>query len=277
MVLSKEDNKFDKIKKVCYNKQAFFINKNNKMRRKRIFPMTKKEKKIFLWFMFFLISIFIYQVYNDIWPLILFFLFLIYYYLKKKNLIRKEDISFKKDKGFYRSVDYKDTYYYKNKINNNLKEIDNKDYTKKIDNIVLETKESINKNFVYKKKEFLLTKTELKFYNFLNEIISNEYTIMCSVRLIDILQPVYKKDIVAKNKVIQKQIDFLVCSKGYLNPILAIELNDSSHKQQKRYERDNFLDLAFQSAWLPLLFISTNDMNKTNYLKSIFSDFIKVI
>jgi very-short-patch-repair endonuclease len=143
---------------------------------------------------------------------------------------------------------------------------------------ILNTKKDFNNSFnlKYKKKDFLLTKKELSFYNFLVDNISDKYSVMCSVRLIDIIEPLDKKDFTARAKVIQKHIDFLVCSKWYLNPILAIELNDTSHRNSKRYERDNFLDLVFQSAWLPLLFVSTRDLGKKEYLKSLLSDFIEI-
>ena len=97
---------------------------------------------------------------------------------------------------------------------------------------------------------------------------------MCSVRVIDIIEPVDKKDFIAKSKIIQKHIDFLVCTKWYLNPVLAIELNDWTHRTKDRYERDNFLDLAFQSAGLPLLFVSTRDMQKKEYVRSLLSEFV---
>lgn len=130
--------------------------------------------------------------------------------------------------------------------------------------------------FKYKKKQFLLTKKELSFYNFLKNNIPDKYSIMCSVRLIDIIEPVDKRDYTAKAKIIQKHIDFLIVTSWYLNPVLAIELNDSSHRDPKRFERDNFLDLAFQTAWLPLIFVSTRDLDKKEYLRKLLSEFIEL-
>jgi len=130
--------------------------------------------------------------------------------------------------------------------------------------------------FKYKKKQFLLSKKELSFYNFLRDNISDKYSIMCSVRLIDVIEPVDKRDYTAKAKIIQKHIDFLIVTSWYLNPVLAIELNDSSHRDSKRFERDNFLDLAFQTAWLPLIFVSTRDLSKKEYLKKLLSEFIEL-
>jgi len=74
----------------------------------------------------------------------------------------------------------------------------------------------------YRKKQFLLTKKELRFYNILKELILDKYVIMCSVRLIDIIEPANKKNYTARAKVIQKHIDFLICSRWYLSVCLII-------------------------------------------------------
>jgi len=39
----------------------------------------------------------------------------------------------------------------------------------------------------------------------------------------------------------------------YFDPILAIELDDSSHREGRRRERDSFVDDALSAAELPLL------------------------
>ena len=177
----------------------------------------------------------------------------------------------------------------KQKKKENLKEkiIQRWEYEDKLkeevsDNLLKIREEEIEKNikkqnnwFVYKKKDFLLTKTELKFYYILKEILWDKYQIFCQIRAIDLIQPLHN-DLTSKNKIIQKHIDFVICSPKWFQPKLAIELNDPTHKKSKRYERDNFLDLAFQSAWMPLIFISTSDMKRKEYLKSLFSEFLEI-
>ena len=50
-----------------------------------------------------------------------------------------------------------------------------------------------------------------------------------------------------------KHADFLLCDRLTGRPRLIIELDDSSHKQRRRRERDAFLDLLCASAGLPIL------------------------
>ena len=45
----------------------------------------------------------------------------------------------------------------------------------------------------------------------------------------------------------------MLTDKNYLNPLLAIELDDSSHYRNDRVERDDFVEDAFEDAGLPLL------------------------
>ncbi len=55
------------------------------------------------------------------------------------------------------------------------------------------------------------------------------------------------------NKIQSKHIDFVLCNKNEIKPILAIELDDSSHQKPDRQKRDEFVDNALKQAGLPLL------------------------
>lgn len=48
-------------------------------------------------------------------------------------------------------------------------------------------------------------------------------------------------------------MDFVICDKKNISPILAIELDDSSHLRQNRMERDEFINQVFEDIELPLL------------------------
>jgi len=160
------------------------------------------------------------------------------------------------------------------KVWENLSDNSNRNRKRKnISYVKKNTSSKLSSTLSYKKRDFLLTKNELKFYYVLKSILWDKYSIFCQVRAIDLVEPI-NDDIVAKNKIIQKHIDFVICSPKRFQPKLAIELNDSTHKRVDRNQRDNFLDLAFQSAWLPLIFVSTRDMTKKEYLRSLLSEFI---
>ena len=108
----------------------------------------------------------------------------------------------------------------------------------------------------YIKVDSLFTPAELKFYKLLEETI-DDYKIFGKVRVADIIRVDSKK---AKgkylkffNRISRKHVDFLICEPQSLEPLVAIELDDSSHELKEREERDIFLDRAFKMAGIPLL------------------------
>ena len=53
-------------------------------------------------------------------------------------------------------------------------------------------------------------------------------------------------------KISQKHVDFLLVDAGSLEPIMGVELDDSSHLSGKGRERDGFVNSVFKAAELPL-------------------------
>ncbi|MCK9443265.1 MAG: DUF2726 domain-containing protein [Tissierellaceae bacterium] len=109
--------------------------------------------------------------------------------------------------------------------------------------------------YPYISKGSLLTKAELNFYNVLKLVISNtDYYIAPMVRLADIIQ-VYKTEnaFIYFNKIKAKHIDFLLVDKYTFKPMIAIELDDSSHDFDNRKLRDDFLKKALYAADLKLV------------------------
>lgn len=58
------------------------------------------------------------------------------------------------------------------------------------------------------------------------------------------------------NRIQSKHIDFVLCDHDVVRPLLAIELDDSSHHRADRQDRDVFVDSALAVAGLPLLRIT---------------------
>ncbi|ARR51803.1 DUF2726 domain-containing protein (plasmid) [Photobacterium damselae subsp. damselae] len=90
----------------------------------------------------------------------------------------------------------------------------------------------------------LLTKTEQLFYQELACYLPNTVNVNLKVRLADLIMP--RKGIPswrgAFSKVSSKHVDFVVTDSATAKVICLIELDDASHKQAKRKERDNFVD-----------------------------------
>lgn len=55
------------------------------------------------------------------------------------------------------------------------------------------------------------------------------------------------------NKINAKHIDFVLCDLQNVRPVLAIELDDSSHNKPDRIQRDEFVNKVFADAKFPLL------------------------
>ena len=110
-------------------------------------------------------------------------------------------------------------------------------------------KENIN-IALYEKKEYLMTRNELKFYKQLKKITDKlDLTIFAQVSLYQIIKNKEYKDF---NKIKIKSIDFVITeNNGKIK--LCIELDDSSHNKNNRIKRDNFINEIFKQTNINLL------------------------
>lgn len=108
----------------------------------------------------------------------------------------------------------------------------------------------INYSKLYEKKEYLLTPTELKFYKLLKSITDKiELSLFTQVSLYSIVK---NKDFKNFNKIKSKSIDYVITEKN-CKIKLCIELDDKSHNNQKRIERDEFINKLFDDLNIKLL------------------------
>lgn len=97
-------------------------------------------------------------------------------------------------------------------------------------------------------KRYLLTKNEYQEYKKLKHFADIKGFIICpKVRLLDLIEP-RKGDPKQKTylyKIQSKHVDFVICDQNlYIKAIL--ELDDNSHNQTNRKERDDFVDLILR-------------------------------
>lgn len=122
----------------------------------------------------------------------------------------------------------------------------------------------------------LFTPAERSFYGVLKQAVNGETEIFAKVRVADALKP--QKGIsksawqTAFNKISRKHFDFLLCNKGDLSIICGIELNDQSHKNKDRRDRDNFLKSACSSANLPLIMLNAQKTYSLAEIKQTLSE-----
>ncbi len=74
------------------------------------------------------------------------------------------------------------------------------------------------------------------------------------VRLADLIYTTEKEDWwFYFNKIKSKHIDFVLCNAKSMSPEIAIELDDSSHSEWDRTERDMFVDQALEDAGMKIV------------------------
>ncbi len=113
-------------------------------------------------------------------------------------------------------------------------------------------------DFYYLRKS-LFSPAERSFFGILESLDYNGVTIVAKVRLADVFG--IKKGLergdrkAALNRIVAKHVDFMLIQKSDGRPLVGIELDDSSHADEKRVVRDLFVDTVFASAGLPFLHV----------------------
>ncbi len=109
----------------------------------------------------------------------------------------------------------------------------------------------------YIKNTALFSPAERSFLGVLEQAVGDEYRIFGKVRVADVASVKSMSNkrnwYQAFNRISAKHFDFLLCAKGDLSITCAVELDDKSHQQHKRQERDAFLVGVCQSISLPLI------------------------
>ena len=110
-------------------------------------------------------------------------------------------------------------------------------------------------DYPYKRKDYLFTQGERAFYEALRSAVGTDLLIFAKVRLEDLvwIPGGVMNRMNWTNKVRQKHVDFVLCNPAKVSPLLAIELDDSSHDADIRKQRDGEKDRVLAAAGLPLI------------------------
>lgn len=123
--------------------------------------------------------------------------------------------------------------------------------------VVFWTRSKRGKALPYDLQEALFSPAERSFLGVLDLAVGDKARVFAKVRVADVLTPQAglgkSKWQQHFNKISAKHLDYLLCHPADLSFICAIELDDSSHRHQKRKARDLFLKTTCDSAGLPLL------------------------
>lgn len=132
----------------------------------------------------------------------------------------------------------------------------------------------------------ILTNNELNFYKQLRPVAEKlGYTVLTKVRIADFIEPCNFSDNREKqshfNRIKSKHVDFALARKDNLQPILLIELDDSSHVyNQKTVERDVFINQVYSQAELDILHMNNTDNLEyivTTVLNDVYNRYMQAV
>jgi hypothetical protein len=116
----------------------------------------------------------------------------------------------------------------------------------------------------------LLSFQERRFYSALLRATERRYEVMVKVRMGDLVKlanhPADAK--YHRNQVLCKHVDFVLCTVGMVRPLLAIELDDPSHRYPDHAARDQFKNDLFAAVGLPLLRVELESSYRADVLRS---------
>ncbi len=111
--------------------------------------------------------------------------------------------------------------------------------------------------FPYQTNKALFSPAERSFLGALEQAIGGEYRVFGKVRIADVASvrsnPNRASWQRAFNRISAKHFDFILCEPNDLSIVCAIELDDKSHQQTKRKDRDHFVVGLCNAIGLPLL------------------------
>ena len=130
------------------------------------------------------------------------------------------------------------------------------------------------------RRKYLLTKNELYFYKHLKSFADEyNYAILAKVRLADLIEVSAhansKEFLKYFGKIKSKHIDFMLCNRENLYPLLIIELNDSSHNQTDRKERDDFVKTVLEKAGYKIAFLAGTQNMKEILINKMEINFLQ--
>ena len=128
----------------------------------------------------------------------------------------------------------------------------------------------------YQGKLALFTVAELAFYDELKTAVGDSYRIFGKVRLADVIEPKNGLGKPARQRALDgiasKNLDFVLALPGSLNIACVIELDNSSHRNPDKVERDDFIESALARANVPLIRFQAQPMYSIDEIRDSLAD-----
>jgi very-short-patch-repair endonuclease len=119
--------------------------------------------------------------------------------------------------------------------------------------------------YLYGKKDCIMTQPEKVCFEALQSTVGDKFYIFPQIHLASILDHKVRGQNWrgAFRHIDEKSVDFVLCDKVKLSPVLSIELDDRSHERLDRQDRDREVERILAEAKLPLLRLK-HDFAKEN-------------
>ena len=125
----------------------------------------------------------------------------------------------------------------------------------------------------YRLKSDFFSPAEANFYRVLKQVIGEHLLIFPKVGLGEFIFITDQENLQSyRNKIDRKHVDFLLCKPDTLQPVFAIELDDSSHRRATRSERDAFVESVFAASSIPLVRVPVRDSYNLQELSVLFKN-----
>ncbi|WP_415904364.1 DUF2726 domain-containing protein [Neptuniibacter sp. QD48_55] len=139
--------------------------------------------------------------------------------------------------------------------------------------LAAQSSDSSDNTLGYRQKKTLFTEAERSFLGVLDQCIDpKQHRVFGKVRVADIVEPNPTKNRSewsrAFGKIKAKHFDYVICTADTLKPVCAIELDDKSHSQKKRQQRDQLLESVCEEANLPLIRVPAKRSYKLEEVKA---------
>lgn len=119
-------------------------------------------------------------------------------------------------------------------------------------------------SYLYEIKKSLVTSTERSFLTAIKHILPEDYYLQPQVCLRSVIE---RTDEAYYQNELYKIIDVVIFERKSFKPVLLVEINDETHNQPKRIERDKKVKMICEEAGLPLVTFWTKFGVNENYIQ----------
>lgn len=116
----------------------------------------------------------------------------------------------------------------------------------------------------------LMTDTEVRFFQRLQQALP-EYLIFSQVQLSRMIAPIDADDVDASfwfNRICRMSVDYVIVAPDSQTVLVAIELDDWTHQNQRRQQQDAKKDKAVSSAGIPMMRYHATGMPESHVLRA---------